>query len=342
MPHIQQRQLSTHTLPWPTDWPTEFGTVGQPRPLIVEIGFGYGQMLFHLAEQFPQANIIGVEVASKPLEAVERRLIRRGVANARVVYGHAETLLHHTLQPASVQQIHVNFPDPWFKSGHSHRRLMKRPTVAAITSRLVPGGILYLATDIEEYAEMSHDLLANTPGLTNQFPTPWADAINNRVTTKYEAKAVKEGRTNKYFAYQRTDTPAPDVPVIREIAMPNLVFATSLSLSQMVDTFERTTASFSEDDIHVSVMHAFVSPGSVLYEVYVKEPTIEQHVAFLVVPRQGEPGTYTLKLSSMGHPRPTEGMHRAAVVIEGVIARAGEYRAIYRKVREPNYTNTED
>ncbi len=332
--HTQQRQLSTHSLPWPTDWPAEFGTVGQARPLIVEIGFGYGQMLFHLAEQFPDANIIGVEVASKPIETVERRLIRRGVANVRVVYGYAETLLHHALQPASVQQIHVNFPDPWFKSGHVHRRLMKRPTVDAITSRLVPGGMMYLATDIDEYAEMSHELLTATPGLTNHFATPWAGSIDNRVTTKYEAKAVKEGRTNKYFAYRRNDSPAPDVPVIREIAMPNLVFESSLSLPQMVDTFERTTESFPEDDIHVSVMHAFVSPGSVLYEVYVKEATIEQHVGFLVVPRQDKPGTYTLKLSSIGHPRPTEGMHRAAVVIEGVIKQAGEYRAIHRKVRE--------
>ncbi len=334
---VQQRQLSTLNLPWSPDWDDVFGTPGANRPLIVEIGFGYGQMLFHLAEQFPQANIIGVEVASKPLETVERRVMRRGVPNVRVLFGHAETLLGHLLQPASVQQIHINFPDPWFKSGHAHRRVMQRPTVDAIANRLVPGGTFYLATDIDAYAEMSYDLLANTPALTNMFPTPWSATIDNRITTKYEAKAIREGRTNKYFAYRRNDTTAPDVPVIRELPMPNIVFATALSLPHMVERFERTTESFHDEDIHVTVMNAFHSPQSALFEVFVKEPTIDQHVGFLVVPRQGHPGEYTLKLASFGHPRPTVGVHRAAAVVERVIRRMAtdvDYAVVHRKIRE--------
>ena len=242
---VQTRKLSTITLPWPTDWEAEFGTVGENRPLIIEIGFGYGHMLFHLAEQFPDANIIGVEVGVRPLETVERRLMREGVNNVRVMYGHAETLLHHLVEPASVSQIHVNFPDPWFKSGHAHRRVMKRQTVNAVASRLIPGGHFYLATDIDEYAEMSHELLADTPALRNLFDTPWAASIDNRVTTKYEAKALREGRTNKYFAYQRTDAPAPPVPLIREIEMPNIVFKTETPLVPLVDGFRKVSREFS-------------------------------------------------------------------------------------------------
>lgn len=332
---IQHHKLSTLTLPWTPDWRDVFGTPGENRPLIVEIGFGYGQMLFYLAEQHPHANVIGVEVASKPLETVERRVIRREIHNIRVLYGYAETFLHHLLEPASVQQIHINFPDPWFKSGHAHRRVMKRPTVDAIVSRLAPGGMFYLATDIDAYAEMSHELLANTPGLTNTFPAPWASAINNRVTTKYEKKALKEGRTNKYFAYRRNDHPAPPVPVIREVTMPNIVFKTSLPVDDMVARFESHTESFSDEDIHISVMNAYLSPQSVLFEVYVKEPTVNQHVGFLVVPRQDDPHTYTLKLASFGHPRATEGMHRAAAVIERLIQRmTDDYMPIHRKIRE--------
>lgn len=331
---VQRQKLSTLTLPWAPDWDAVFDTPGDNRPLIVEIGFGYGQMLFHLAAQHPHANIIGVEVASKPLETVERRIIRREVHNVRVLYGYAETLLHHLLEPASVEQIHINFPDPWFKSGHSHRRVMKRPTVDAITNRLVPGGVFYLATDIDAYAEMSHELLANTPGLTNLFDTPWVNQIDNRVTTKYEKKALKAGRTNKYFAYRRNDHPAPHVPVIQEVEMPNIVFQTSLTMQEMVEQFERCTESFSDEDIHVSVMNAYISPQSVLFEVYVKEPTVNQHVGFLVVPRQDNASAYTLKLASFGHPRPTDGMHRAAAVLESMIQQmSDDYTPIHRKIR---------
>lgn len=334
MPSVQTHKLSTLTLPWTPNWTAVFDTPDENRPLIVELGFGYGQMLFHLAEQHPEANVIGVEIASKPLETVERRIIRRGVANIRVVYGYAETFLQHLLEPESVQEIHVNFPDPWFKSGHHRRRLMKRATVDAITSRLVVGGHFYLATDIDDYAEMSNDLLVDTLGLSNRFDTPWSNTIDNRVITKYERKALREGRTNKYFAYRRTDHPIPPVPVIREQPMPNLVFQSKLDWSQFVQTFERTSASF-EGDIHVSLIHAYEGAQGVLIEAFVKEPTIEQHVGFLIVPRQQDPSAYTLKLASFGYPRPTEGMHRATLFIEQVIReRDPAYAAVHRKIRE--------
>ncbi len=329
---LQTRKLSTRTLPWPTNWADQFGT--EPRPLIVELGFGYGQMLFYLADQFPQAHIVGVEVASKPLSTVEARLRRREVANVRVIDGHAETCLHHLLTPASVQQVHVNFPDPWFKQGHAHRRLIRRPTLDAIVSRLQPGGMFYLATDITAYAEMSHELLAATPGLTNQFTSPWADQIDNRVTTKYEAKAIREGRTNKYFAYQRNDQPAPPVPVIKEVTMPNIVFKTQTRLAEIIPAFERHSESFA-DDIHVSVMSVFHNGDTLLFEVFVKEPTIDQHIGFLVVPREDGGGEHTLKLASFGHPRPTKGLHRAAAVVDQLIqSHAPDYEALHRKIRE--------
>jgi tRNA (guanine-N7-)-methyltransferase len=332
---IQHRKLSTLSLPWPTDWPEVFDTIGQDRPLIVEIGFGYGQMLFHLSEQFPDANIIGVEVASRPIETVERRLRSHGVHNVRVVYGYAETSLYHLLEPESVEQIHINFPDPWFKSGHAHRRVMKRLTVDGIVSRLKPGGMFYLATDIDAYAEMSHDILTNTPGLTNQFATPWADCIDNRVTTKYEAKAIREGRTNKYFAYQRNNHAAPSIPVLTEAPMPNIVFKSASGLQTSLDRFDGHTQSFSEQDIHVSVMNVFHRGETLLFEVFVKEPTVDQHIGFLVVPSQSEPGQYTLKLASFGHPRATDGIHKAASVVDAIIQQhAPDYEPVHRKIRE--------
>lgn len=331
---VQTRKLSTLNMPWPPAWDDVFGTPGEPRPLIVEIGFGYGHMLFHLAEQHPDAHIIGVEIASKPIETVERRLLRRGLENVRVIYGHAETFLHHMLQPASLSAVHVNFPDPWFKSGHAHRRLMQRDTLDAIVSRLRPGGMFYLATDIDAYAEMSHELLVDTPGLTNQFSTPWADEMPGRVVTKYERKAVQEGRSNKYFAYQRNDTPAPPVPVITEAPMPNAVFSTSQSLSALVNRFQRHTASIPGADVHISIMSAFVGKDSALFEVYVKEPTVEQHMGFLVVPRQGHPNEYTLKLASIGYPRPTDGVHyAAAVLVEQIRTLAPDVRVLHHKIR---------
>ncbi len=310
--------LSTNSLPWPADWPALFGTT---RPLIVEIGFGYGHFLFHLAEQHPDANIVGIEIANKPFEAVERRLARRGYPNVVLIRGTAETALAHLFQPLQVTAFHINFPDPWFKKGHHHRRLMKRPTVDTLVSRLIPGGMLYLATDIRDYADLTHDLLSKTPGLTNTVDGPWVHEMPGRIITKYERRAIEEGRARHYFAYRRNDTPTPDVPVIKERAMPHVVFQSPLSADDMVDTFRSSEhhTDTKHGPINVKLMSAYRGRGRVLLEVYINEPTIDQHIALLAVPK-GDTSEWTLQLSSMGFARPTDGVHFATTVAADVLA----------------------
>src|SRR5262249_37513621 len=144
--------------------------------------------------------------------------------NIRLIHAMAETALYHLFTPASIQQIHVNFPDPWFKTDHARRRLIQRDTLDAMVNRLAPSGTFYLATDILAYAEMARDLLQATPGLDNALPDSWVNDLPRRAITKYEAAARSEGRPCYYFVYRRNPTPAPDVPVIRDAEMPHVVF----------------------------------------------------------------------------------------------------------------------
>jgi tRNA (guanine-N7-)-methyltransferase len=198
-------RLSATSLPWPTDWETLFlGERGTgngesdppgdrfplttfPFPLILEIGFGYGHFLRHLSATNPDARIIGLEIASECLLHVEHQIDRGDMPNARVLFSRADTALYHLFEPETIDQIHVNFPDPWFKSRHERRRLMQRPTTDLMASRLKPGGMLYLATDIPEYAEMSDEALRATPGLVNTLGAAWSvEPLPGRIVSKYE------------------------------------------------------------------------------------------------------------------------------------------------------------
>lgn len=299
-------KLSSWTLPWPVGWADLFGA---ERPLILEIGFGYAHYLAHLAGSHPDSSIIGVEIANKCLVAAEDIIRKRGLSNVRVIHSTAETALHHLFTPSSLTEVHINFPDPWFKTRHAGRRLMQRDTLDAIVNRLAPGGRLYLATDIIEYAEMSAVLLAETPGLVNRLDSAWVHHLPGRVPTKYERKAGAEGRPCHYFAYQRNDWPAPSTPVIEELAMPHIVLRSPLSLEAMLAQFERVEHRAGENII--SLMAAYQGRRCLLFEVFVKEPTIEQHVAFLLTEHPGG-GEFTLQLGTLGHPRPTLGLHQAA------------------------------
>lgn len=303
------QKLSSLRMPWPTNWSQLFG---RDAPNILEIGFGYGQFLMHLARQNPDSNIIGLEIAGSCLRSVEGAVVRHRLTNVRLIQSKAETALHHLFAPASLAQIHINFPDPWFKKRHSHRRLMQRDTLDAIVSRLQPGALLFLATDIIEYAEMSAELLAQTPGLDNRLDSPWSNMMPGRVVTKYEGRASREGRTCYYFAYQRNWESALDIPVIQELDMTHIVFKSPLSFDDMLAAFASSENHFG--NIHIRILDAYRGRNTLLFEVYIREETIDQHVAFMLSKRENE-GEYTLKTGSLGYPRATPGLHKAITVL---------------------------
>ncbi len=314
------------------------------RPLIVEIGFGYGQMLRYLAQQRPDANIVGFEIASQCLIKAEGAIRRGLLPNVRVVYARAETALYHLLTPESMDEVHINFPDPWFKTRHEHRRLMQRATLDVLVSRLKPGGKFYLATDIQAYAAMSAELLAATPGLTNLLDAPWRESVPGasglpRTITKYEARARREGRVCHYFALVRNSHPAPAVPVMEDLPVPHMVFDSPLTLTEIQAQF--TPASYSERGVNINYLNAYVSDRAVLIEAYIDEPTIEQRVALMLVRRELS-DEYTLQPGLIGSPRPTAGMHIAVQHLGAwLVSLHPATRVLQDKTRQPQHRTGE-
>jgi hypothetical protein len=153
-----------------------------------------------------------------------------------------------------------------------------------------------------------------------------------RVVTKYENKAMREGRSCYYFAYRRNDQPAPTIPVVKEAKMPHIVFKSHLTLAEMLERFEQTD--YSEGDTHISFMFGYQGTRSLLFEVFIKEPTIDQRIGFLLLERN-HPDEYTLQLSSLGHPRPTPGVHRAAALLgDWLLGLHPDAQILKRKVQD--------
>lgn len=340
-PPIPIPKLSVRSLPWPTDWAALFGTEAErppiARPLILEIGFGQGETLRHLSQTHPDAYLIGLEISHISMVKIEKRQAQGALQNLRVVFGTAETALHHCFAPHTLDAVHINFPDPWFKARHSRRRLMQRDTLDALVSRLKPGADLYLATDILAYAEMSHELLTATPALATQLPegVPWVHEFAGRVLTKYERKAIAEGRPRYFFHYRRRpDVPAPDVPVMQELLpMPNMILHMPLTLDAMYAAF--APFNLSRGDITVGFKFAYVGPRTLLVETYVHEPTIEQRLGLLVSVDPNEPQKLRVRVSSMGGPRPTPGVHIAVKALaDWLVGLHPDARVLQDKVRQ--------
>lgn len=302
------------------DWPLRQARLyPQVRPLIVEIGFGNGDFLLHLARTHADCNVLGLEISSQSMAKAEAKIDRAGLSNARVIHSRAETALAYLLEPASVREFHINNPDPWFKKKHHRRRLISPRTVEYLTSRLETGGTLHLATDIREYAEMTHEILRSAEGLENQFDAPWLSEIPGRPQTKYERKGYREGRPAHFFCYARDESPVADPPLLKEWTMPHLILQSPLDAAQVVARFEATRVS--ANGAHIAILRAYANPGrnETVFETVVEEPTIEQHVLIGMSPRQ-ETGQYIVKLTAVGHARATAGAHGAVAAVGELVA----------------------
>jgi len=324
------RKLNYLNVSWPLDFTSLFP---EQRALLVEIGFGNGDYLVNLARTRPDANVIGLEISSQAMDKAERKISQLGLRNVRPIHSTAETALAHLLPPESVTEFHINFPDPWFKKKHSRRRLIKRETADMLTSRMVKDGTLLLATDILAYAELAHETLSSSPGLSNTLGTPWARDLPGRFRSKYEAKAAREGRRAYFFLYNRNSTAVAHPAIIKELDMPHLFLYSPLDAAALVARFE--TSRGRHGDIHIALLRAYADPrrDAAVFEVVVQEHTIDQHTMISLSPRDA-PGEYIVKMTGLGHARPTYGMHRAvAAVGEWVAAQDERARVLEWKLR---------
>ncbi len=177
---------------------------GATPPLVVEIGFGRGEFLLHLAAQSPEALHLGVELSAKRVLKVARRCAGAGYENLRLLRASGEALLADALEDGSVQCFWVNFPDPWPKKRHHKKRLLQAPIVHQLAKRLAPLGRLEVATDHADYARQIVSVLRDETLLENLLaPAPFAREVAGRAQTAYEQQWRAEGRPLHFFRYRR-------------------------------------------------------------------------------------------------------------------------------------------
>jgi len=170
------------------------------RPLWVEIGFGGGEHLLHMAQRYPQVALIGCEPFVNGIAMLLGKVRAAAVENLAIHPGDARDLFD-VLPTGSVHKAFLNYPDPWPKSRHHRRRFVTPAYLGALARVLAPGAEFRVATDIADYVRQT---LAEVPAagfdLVAQGATPW----NDWLSTRYEIKALREGRPPHYLTFRRT------------------------------------------------------------------------------------------------------------------------------------------
>jgi tRNA (guanine-N7-)-methyltransferase len=169
------------------------------RDLWLEVGFGGGEHLVHMAQTYPDIGLIGCEPFVNGIAMLLGKVRALKLNNLAIHPGDVRDLFD-VLPAGCIHKCFLNYPDPWPKARHHRRRFVTPDHLLALARVMAPGGEFRIATDIPDYVRQS---LEQVPlagfALIQQGNTPWHDWLS----TRYEQKALREGRVPHYLTFQR-------------------------------------------------------------------------------------------------------------------------------------------
>jgi tRNA (guanine-N7-)-methyltransferase len=287
---------------------------GRDGPLIIEIGFGNGQFLADLGNKQPESNIIGLEISAPSIRNASRLLARRRLKNIRIIDAEAEMALQALFLPGMIQNIYINFPDPWPKEKHQGRRLIDEEFLNLVASRLLPGGELDIATDHKDYAFWILGHLSRSEYFSSKIKNGFVNDDPGRKQTKYDIKARIQNVAPFYFKWRRNDErAAQEFPVPKVLDMPHAILTIPVEFDQIEQRLQPHQLMVNQCLIRIHEIFRSTETPTLLIDTYIKEAAIGQRVMIAV--NQRKTGEIKAYLHETGFPRSTMGIHQALWVV---------------------------
>ncbi|KUJ80911.1 tRNA (guanine-N7)-methyltransferase [Ruegeria marisrubri] len=196
--------------PGDVDWesnperkPLDLDAMFGGRDVWLEVGFGGGEHMVHQASRNPDVGIIGAEPFINGVAMLLGKIRRAGVENLRVHPGDVRDLFD-VLPDKSISRAFLLYPDPWPKKRHHRRRFVTPEHLEPLARVLKPGAIFRVATDIPDYVRQT---LEEVPRAGFEWlaerPSDWREPWEDWISTRYEQKALREGRVPHYLTFRR-------------------------------------------------------------------------------------------------------------------------------------------
>ena len=167
-----------------------------PFKLNLEIGFGDGKYLSEQALNNPKQSFIGIEVFESGLANTYKKIEKFNITNLKLIQGDVTQIFSKNKSKNLFDLITIFFPDPWPKSKHKKRRLLKKNFFLILQSLLKKEGKIIIKTDWQDYAE---EIIETLKDLKFNFDQESVNADSKELITKYEEIALKEKRTVMKF-----------------------------------------------------------------------------------------------------------------------------------------------
>ncbi|SLN65974.1 tRNA (guanine-N(7)-)-methyltransferase [Roseovarius gaetbuli] len=173
------------------------------RDVWLEIGFGGGEHMVHQAVQNPDVGIIGCEPFINGVAMLLGK-IRTAEAHNIAVYPGDVRHMFDVLPEGSISRAFLLYPDPWPKKRHHRRRFVTEEHLTPLCKVMKKGAIFRVATDIPDYVRQT---LEEVPRHGFEWlaerPSDWREPWDDWISTRYEQKALREGRVPHYLTFRK-------------------------------------------------------------------------------------------------------------------------------------------
>ncbi len=184
----------------------EIGEIFQPEfldvePLYLEIGCGHGDFLVRQARRDPDGNYVGIEIVSFFAVSAAKQAENQNLTNVLILNQNANELMDKVLPESCIDKIFILYPDPWPKSRHRKRRLIREETYPLYEKVLKPGGEIEIWTDARKWMDLSAPYLKKLPGQLFQ------EEVTEEIATQrtlFERKARNKDHPIFHLVYTKT------------------------------------------------------------------------------------------------------------------------------------------
>jgi len=187
----------------PERHPIDLNALFPGREVWLEIGFGGGEHMVHQAAQNTDIGIIGCEPYINGVAMLLGKLRQAKVQNISVHPGDVRDLFD-VLPDQSIARAFLLYPDPWPKKRHHRRRFVTPEHLEPLAKVLKPGAMFRVATDIPDYVRQTLEMVPKHGfEWLSESPVDWREPWEDWISTRYEQKALREGRTPHYLTFRR-------------------------------------------------------------------------------------------------------------------------------------------